>query len=562
MNKTFYIDDLNKTVNLKFKFDANIIASIKECDFNTRFNKEFNEWIIPINDWSMPKFISLVKVFKFTQVKKKDEKEVVVNYSRSSIDLAYVKGLCDAKGFKYDPRDYQLECLAYSIEHGNVLNGDDVGLGKTFESILYTETTNSFPCIVVTPSSVKYQWRDEWLKITNGKRTVSVIESTETKKRKNDWTADVVIINYDIIGKKQGTGATIRFKELLDIGWKMAIYDEGHFCKNAKSIRSKAALKISKAMSGFTQMLTGTAIQSKPVEIWNLLVIAKMDKLISTDWMSFVRRYCGEYRGNFGLVTDGATNMMELNQKLRDNGYIRREKSEVLKELPDMIEQRYSVPITNKKAIAKAEDDFIQYMLDTKGEEAADNALSAEHLVKLGVMRRLSIEGKMKAIIQWLKDFRESHPNRKLIVFGVHREPLEELAEKFKCMVINGGTSAKKKNELKNEFIDNNDTFLFGNMDAMGTGVDGLQHVSNDMLIIEYPWDTAKLTQVKGRLHRSGQKSAPNINYMFSDETIDVQMWQMLLEKERVVEAVNKGIDVKKSKSGMMAVINKIMKNK
>ena len=49
---------------------------------------------------------------------------------------------------------------------------------------------------------------------------------------------------------------------------------------------------------------------------------------------------------------------------------------------------------------------------------------------------------------------------------------------------------------------------------------------------------------------------------MFSDETIDVQMWQMLLEKERVVEAVNKGIDVKKSKSGMMTVINKIMKNK
>ena len=227
-----------------------------------------------------------------------------------------------------------------------------------------------------------------------------------------------------------------------------------------------------------------------------------------------------------------------------------------------MIEQRYSVPITNKKAIAKAEDDFIQYMLDTKGEEAADNALSAEHLVKLGVMRRLSIEGKMKAIIQWLKDFKESNPDRKMVVFGVHREPLEELAEKFKCMVINGGTSAKKKNELKNEFIDNNDTFLFGNMDAMGTGVDGLQHVSNDMLIIEYPWDTAKLTQVKGRLHRSGQKSAPNINYMFSDETIDVQMWQMLLEKERVVEAVNKGIDVKKSKSGMMAVINKIMKNK
>lgn len=562
MNRTFYIDDLNKTINLKFDYDTDVISSIKECDYNTRFNPEYKEWIIPVNDWSKPKILSLVKRFEFKQVVKEEEQEVVVDYSRSKVDLAYVKGLCDSKGFTYTARDYQLECLAYSMEKGNVLNGDDVGLGKTFESILYAETSNSFPCLVVVPASVKYNWKEKWEEITGNKRNVAVIESKETKKHKNDWNADVVIINYDIIGKKQGTGATVKFDELVDKDWNMVIFDEGHFLKNKKSQRAKASLKISKNTEGKIQILTGTAIMSKPVEIWNLLVVLKMDKLIAKDWHQFVHRYCGAYRGKFGLVTDGATNILELNKVLRDSCYIRREKEDVLDELPAMIEQVLQMPITNKKAIEKATDDFINYITETKGEEAADKAMAAEHLVALGVLRKLAVEGKLKAIEQWLKDWKECYPDKKVVIFGVHREPLEKLSDKFKSLIINGGVSSKRKQEIVKEWCSNDDTFLFANIDAAGTGVDGLQKVCSNMLIIELPWRTSDLVQVKGRLHRSGQKEPPNINYMLSDETIDTQMWDMLSEKERVTEAVNKGIDVKKQGSGMRAVIKKILKFK
>ena len=925
MNRTFYIDDLNKTINLKFDYNTDVINGIKECDYNTRFNPEYKEWIIPVNDWSKPKILSLVKRFDFKQVVKEEEQEVVADYTRSKVDLAYVKGLCDSKGFTYTARDYQLECLAYSMEKGNVLNGDDVGLGKceyvenlvftpngrkrigdivvgdsvigsngkgtlvtevhpqkeekalyrvsfndgfsvlvtkdhlfdvtssrgivggtayntlsveqmldknlkivkkgighnsnkeyslstyyklnngsnkwqipivkpmvfensvdlpispylfgfllgdghfeksgriyaeihkddfdevfagcdydeicgknntrkasfkrfkesalslgvngklsynkfipdiykyasidercelirglmdsdgyaskdggasfctsskrllddfsevvhslggivrnskgsykkythngikmiskhlsyrssvrlpnnlnpfkidrkanlykpnlkykvcryikdisfekygdsvcisveaddslyatehgivthnTFEAILYAETSNSFPCLVVVPASVKYNWKEKWEEITGNKRSVAVIESKETKKHKNDWNADVVIINYDIIGKKQGTGATVKFDELVDKDWNMVVFDEGHFLKNKKSQRAKASLKISKNTDGKIQILTGTAIMSKPVEIWNLLVVLKMDKLIAKDWHQFVHRYCGAYRGKFGLVTDGATNILELNRVLRDSCYIRREKEDVLDELPAMIEQVIQMPIANKKAIEKATDDFINYITETKGEEAADKAMAAEHLVALGVLRKLAVEGKLKAIEQWLKDWKECYPDKKVVIFGVHREPLEKLSEKFKSLIINGGVSSKRKQEIVKEWCSNDDTFLFANIDAAGTGVDGLQKVCSNMLIIELPWRTSDLVQVKGRLHRSGQKEPPNINYMLSDETIDTQMWDMLSEKERVTEAVNKGIDVKKQGSGMRAVIKKILKFK
>ena len=47
---------------------------------------------------------------------------------------------------------------------------------------------------------------------------------------------------------------------------------------------------------------------------------------------------------------------------------------------------------------------------------------------------------------------------------------------------------------------------------------------------------------------------------MLADETIDEDMWNMLAEKEQVTEAVNKGIDVTRNKSGLKSVMSKMLK--
>jgi SWI/SNF-related matrix-associated actin-dependent regulator 1 of chromatin subfamily A len=425
---------------------------------------------------------------------------------------------------------------------------------------MYAETTNSFPCLVIVPASVKYNWIERWSEIVGPKRDISIIESTETKTRKNNWNAEVVIINYDIIGKKQGSGATVKFKELTSTKWKMVIFDEAHFLKEKKAQRSKAAKMIIKPDDLKIQLLTGTATMSKPVELWNLLLLIKSEKYVAEDWYQFVRRYCGGYIGKFGWVTDGATNILELNQKLRDNCYIRREKKDVLKELPEVITEVIKVPITNKRAIVKATDNIIDYLLETKGVEAAEKAEEAEHLVALGVLRKLSIEGKLKAVESYLRDWSQS--NEKLLVFGLHREPLDYLSEKFKADLIAGGVSSKDKQRIVKEWQVNNKQFLFANMESAGTGVDGLQNVCSNMIILELPWRPSDLWQVIGRLDRSGQKNSPNIKYLLSDDTIDIQMWEMLQAKEEVITAVNKGQDIKKSDSGMRAVMKKLKQNK
>ena len=557
MNR-FYIDKINKTLNLTFEFDNEIVNRIKACDYNTRWNAEFKQWIIPVNAYSKARAIQIIKDYNFQQVEQVFEEDVVVSYKQTEVDYAYLRGLCDSRGFTYEPRDYQLEALGYALEKGNIINGDDVGLGKTFESIMYTETTNSFPCLVVVPASVKYNWQEKWLEITGNKREVAVIESSPKKSSPNNWNSEVVIINYDIIGKKQGKGATVKFEELIKTDWSMIIFDEAHFLKEKTSQRSMAAKKITKGDMKI-QMLTGTAVMSRPVELWNLLVLAKRETQIAKDWMQFITRYCGGYRGKFGWVTDGATNVIELNRKLREVCYIRREKRDVLSELPDITKQIIQVPITNKTKIKRAVNDLIEYIRDTKGDESAEKAQEAEHLVALGTLRKLAIEGKMKAIELYLRDWKMAE-NGKLLIFGIHREGLDYLSTKFKSMLIAGGVSSIKKQEIVKSWIDNDDMFLFANMQSAGTGVDGLQKVCSNMLILELAWRPSDLTQAIGRLDRSGQKSSTTVSYMLSDETIDNEMWSMLSDKEQVTEAVNKGVDIRRNKSGLKAVMKKILK--
>lgn len=549
--KEFIIDINRKVIIFKFPYDNELTRVIKSCGYGVRFDKEDKYWIVPVNTYTIPKIKDIIIKYDFKEGVLQKHPLQRFDYSIPEIEKQELKQWYEAQDFAYEQRDYQLESLYYALDKVSFVNGDDTGVGKTWESILYTEYTQAFPCLVISPASVKYNWAEKWAEATKGRRSPSVIET-----KNQNWDNDIVVINYDIIGKKQGTGATVKFEELLKIKWEMIIFDEFHFCKSSKSQRSKAAKKIAKNVKRI-QGLSGTMIMSRPDELWYPLTIIRKEDLIARHWKHYAERYCDGHKTKYGFDTSGATNIFELNNKLRENCYIRREKREVLTELPETIKQKIYVPITNSKDIKFATEDFIQFVLEARGEDAAEKALSAQHLVSLSTLRKLAIEGKMKAIIQYLKDWKES--GEKLVVFGIHREPLIELSEKFKCPLISGGVTAKKKRQIVKDWQTSEDVFLFANIESAGTGTDGLQEVSSNELILEIPWRPSDLEQVIGRVERSGQKESININFLLNMETIDKEMWEMIADKEYVTEAVNKGIDIREEKSGMLYVVEKIL---
>lgn len=553
-------------IHFSFPYSPEILGEIKWIS-GASWNPSLKEWVVPILNATEETIVDFMERFDFqerdTTLKKAEQK-----LTFKPIDYAHIEGKLSMLDLCFQPRDYQKEAIAYGLQKRAFINGQDMGLGKTFSSIVTTELDRSFPCLVITPASVKYNFANEWTKYT-GRQSVSIIETKETKKRKNNWDADVVVINYDILGKLVDNGRTnkagktlkdleLRFPQLFDREWKSIICDEAHFLKNKETARSQSVKKIIKSIE-FRQFLTGTAVMNKPKEIINLLRLLGKFEHIADDWMDFVYTYCGAKREYGRWNYDGATNVIELNQKLRDTCYIRHEKRDVLTELPDVTRTVLETPLSNSKEYSKALNNLYGYLLDNGGVEKAMAAGEAEHLVMINTLRQLAIKGKMKAIEQYLKDFAEG--DEKLIVFGLHREPLQHLSKKFKGDLIAGGVSAKKKYDIVQDFKTNDKQFLFANMQSAGTGTDGLQDACSNMLIIELPWTIALLEQTIARLDRDGQKFATGVNFMLDNTSIDGDMWLMLEEKEMIADGVNKGIDVEAEKVGMKKVLKKILEN-
>lgn len=445
------------------------------------------------------------------------------------------------------PRSYQMDYLHYAINHGNHINGSGVGCGKTKMAIFYAEMLDLFPCMVVCPASVKSGWLREW-KETNPDRRVSIISTSSPPE---DFEADVIVINYDILGKRvtKENGKTsfeIRLDGMKKKSFSLVIADEIHFLKNRKSIRSKSFKKLIHKVPSVIG-LTGTLIMNRPAELLNILMLIERIKEIAPDDQYhhyFFERYCNMKETNFGMDISGASNIKELNRLLKECCYFQVSKRDALKELPPISENVVECEITNKRAYKKAKGDLLQFIEDKfKDEEKVEKAARAEFLVKLSTLKQLSLEGKEKFIKKWVEEWMEANEEEKLLVFASQSTILTKIAGEFKeGLLITGGTTTKKRDEiLQKFFLQKESRVLFANIGCLGTGVDGLQKVCSNMAILELPPRPSDLVQVIGRLERSGQENPVTIQYLLSPETIDQDLWEMLKGKKDVTDMLNKG---------------------
>ena len=441
----------------------------------------------------------------------------------------------------------QMQCISVSNENNLYLCDDFIPTHNTISTIFYAEMLDLFPCMVVCPASVKSGWLREW-KETNPNRRVSIISTSSPPE---DFEADVIVINYDILGKRVTkengkTSLEIRLDGMKKKSFSLVIADEIHFLKNRKSIRSKSFKKLIHKVPSVIG-LTGTLIMNRPAELLNILMLIERIKEIAPDDQYhhyFFERYCNMKETNFGLDISGASNIKELNRLLKECCYFQVSKRDALKELPPISENVVECEITNKRAYKKAKDDLLQFIEDKfKDEEKVEKAARAEFLVKLSTLKQLSLEGKEKFIKKWVEEWMEANEEEKLLVFASQSTILTKIAGEFKeGLLITGGTTTKKRDEILQKFFSQKESrVLFANIGCLGTGVDGLQKVCSNMAILELPPRPSDLVQVIGRLERSGQENPVTIQYLLSPKTIDQDLWGMLKGKKDVTDMLNKG---------------------
>ncbi len=401
---------------------------------------------------------------------------------------------------------------------GNALIADEMGLGKTIQVLAYLRLHPEIrPAIIVCPASLKLNWQREAEKWLESKDKVSIING------KIEDNKLIYIINYDILMKHEN--------EISKIPFKVIILDESHYVKNQKANRTKTTIKISKNIPNKI-LLTGTPVLNRPKELFTQLNI--INSIAYPKFTTFAFRYCDPKNNGYGWNFNGISNTEELNDRLKTI-MIRRTKEQVLKELPDKRYQTIVLPLSNKSEYKKAEDDLKSYL--------QKNVNSAEHLVRIEVLKQISVKGKMYSIIENIHNFIES--GQKLVVFAHHKVVIDELMFEFKDIAVSltGETSMENRQKAIDDFQNNPNIKLFvGNIQAAGVGIT-LTKASN-IMFIEFPWTPSQLQQATDRLHRIGQKNAVNVIYLVGEDSIDIDIVELLEKKSKVINAIVDGKEI------------------
>ena len=370
---------------------------------------------------------------------------------------------------------------------------------------------------------------DYWLHIQN------VIEVVKNGKLKT-LTGDIIVINYDILKKW--------VPELKKMNPSIIIYDEIHYCKN-KSARTAASMELAEN-TPHRVGLTGTLADNRPSDLWNPLQIIDKANYPDSRYFQWHLKFCDGHKifagldrnGKPKMVWDftGASNMDELRESLKPI-LIRRTKEDVMPELPEKRRQTIFMKISNRREYNKASKEFLSWITEQNGADAAKKAERAEELVKRSHLRRLAIEGKMKACMEWIDNFLLS--GEKLIVFAVHKPVIAALMEQYGdiAVKIDGSVTGKAKHTTEQRFQTDPAIKLFvGNIHAAGVGI--TLTAASDILFIELDQVPERHNQAESRAHRYTQTKGVNITYAIADNTIDAVIANMLNEKQIVLNQI------------------------
>ncbi len=449
-----------------------------------------------------------------------------------------------------DPYRHQIQAVRFlEALNGRGILGDSMGLGKTYEAIAWLAINPKITrVVVVCPSNVKWQWQRmfwEHARIDSG-----VLEGqTPYKPRK-----DVVIINYEILAtawwpkkRTKKSKPTFPWVELLREQQTQAVFiDEFHYIKSRQAQRTQAVVALCRGIKHVIAA-SGTPIEKSPIEFYpTLKLVAKGE--FNSFW-KYAFRYCDPtpgFRGR-GWNFSGADNLEELHERV-SKWMIRRLKAEVAKDLPPKIRISLPVSIDNLPEYREAEDDFLTWLERRHGEEAAERAAGAVSLVRIGALKRIAAEGKLKAIKSWVEDFLEQS-NEKLIVFCIHRPILAHLVETLpgRIAYVSGSIHGRKRQAMVDQFVGDADCRLFvGQLRAAGIGVDGLHKVASSVLFTELGWNASEHEQAEDRALRIGQTaSSVNIYYMLAKGTIEERILEIIQSKHDICSRVLDG-DIRK----------------
>lgn len=554
--KPIYVTKTPNLYRIQFEYHPKLVEVIKTIPSKPRYDGTDRAWLVSINDsrypfgkdaaWYVERFAQWAVHMQFCSVVKQREVTEDINY-----DLPNMKPFVGEHYMLLQPYQYQLEGVQYAVEKKRCILGDQPGLGKTLqaictvvkahrEAVIYGE---SFSTLVVCPAALKVNWQREFKKFA-GLNAIILDDSNrqtwhsfyDCKKADGSPLCEVFITNYESLKKffvkrvSEGGKLTMKgilFDERVNL-FKSVIIDESHKCKSGKTQQGKFVEGICKGKR-FVLALTGTPVVNNNTDlIQQLKILGRLEDF--GGYSRFVERYC-----------DGpkqASNVKELNWRLWNCCFFRREKSKVLTQLPDKTRQYLQIDITNMKEYQSAESDIVKYLKQYKNASDAQvqRSMNGAVMVKMGLLKQISARGKIKAVSEFIHDVIDG--GEKLIVFGYLKEVIAELKKEFpNAVTVTGSDNISQKQFAVDSFQNNPDCkLIILNYKSGGTGL--TLTASSRVAFIEFPWTFSDCEQAEDRAHRNGQKNNVNCYYFLGKDTIDKYMYDVIQTKKNIANGV------------------------
>lgn len=402
--------------------------------------------------------------------------------------------------------------IEYALSRRCTLIGDQPGLGKTPTAICFANEIRAKRVLVICPASIRIQWVKkirEWTILRWPYCIHPILAGRHGVHPNAEWT----VVSYDL-ARTEAIG-----KALAKGHYDLLILDEAHYLKTPDSGRTRAVFGGGHARlfdefasrSERILALTGTPLPNRPREAYTLARGLCFD---SIDWMSeesfkerfnpsmTIEKFDPKTGKNKVYVDERSGRHGELQNRLRANFMTRHMKRDVMTQLKmpifDIIQLEETAAV---KQVLKAES-----LLEIDPENLAGANFAA--LGQIATVRRQMGVALAPQIADYI-DMCIDGGEEKLVVFAYHHEVLDILQhawEKHGVLRVDGSTSAVKKMKSVELFQKEQKHQIFlGQIQACGTGTDGLQMVSCHAFIAEPDWVPGTNEQAFDRLDRGGQ---------------------------------------------------------
>ena len=529
------IDKNNKNeLVISFDYSAPLVEIVKHID-SRKYNNETKDWTVPM--------LHVVEVLDtLTPLGFHTTADILDDYNKAKNKKIKIERI-KAGEFKDSEKEifkllnlplfgFQEVGAGFLVASKSSLLGDEPGCGKSIQSIATVLIRNAKKTLILCPSTLKLNWKDEIEKWAKNK--TSVVIGGDKKIRDKQWNQDVdfYIINYELL---------LRDMDYINkIEWDFLIADEATRVSNPKAKQSK---NIKKIKAKYRIALTGTPLNNAVQDVWNILDFCQPN-LLGSFWQ-FTEKYCDKDR--FGGIT-GYKNLSELKKHISNN-MLRRKKKDVLHELPDKLYETLYIEFDpeEKKIYEAIRDEIVAELKEYNIKRVLKDKYLSNVLVKMVRLKQAAdslelvsdhtFSSKTNALKELLKDI--IHKEDKAIIFTQFAEMAEILMrelKEYKPLLIAGRVKQEDRHSNVELFQTKDENKLMIMTEAGGFGLN-LQR-ANYIIHYDLPWSISKMEQREGRAHRIGQTSNLTVFRLIAQNTVDEYVLKILHRKHKLAEEI------------------------